>query len=221
MCMAGVSDDGRYYTDGYSRTNQAPSMSFARPAERVRENLRKDAALPIMASWSRSITEFEADDGTVPYGFLLLPPNPTGRVTFSRRHLWGPAGQDGDQGLGRFGRASFISCCSIRAMQFFSLSTTEAHPIADVSSGAAIRHQFGGARVERSAHRAGPATPQLPLLDPESHRHLGMVERRLDDALRSQSALGAVQGRNRGCPGGQLAGLRLDLHRAVSGTGEG
>ena len=73
-----ASDDGKHFTDTFSSTNTPPTMSLCSPGGTCQKfwQARSVDDYDLVAP---KFLEFKADDGTVLYGSLLLPPHPTGR----------------------------------------------------------------------------------------------------------------------------------------------
>jgi len=160
---AGVSDDGKYYTDSYSRTNQAPSMSFCASGGTC-QKIWEGRSVADYGLAEPKYLEFKADDGTVLYGFLLLPPNPTGRLPLIVDIYGGPAGQtvtkawEGSTGL-------FHQLLLNQGYAIFSVDN-RGTPNRGRKFSAAIRHQFGGVELKDQLTALDQLLPQFPLLDP-------------------------------------------------------
>ena len=160
---AGVSDDGKYYTDSFSRTNKPPSMSFCASGGTC-QKIWEGRSLADYDLVEPKYLEFKADDGTVLYGFLLLPPNPTGRVPLIVDIYGGPAGQtvtkawEGSTGL-------FHQLLLNQGYAIFSVDN-RGTPNRGRKFSAAIRHQFGGVELKDQLTALDQLLPQFPLLDP-------------------------------------------------------
>ncbi len=98
------------------------------------------------------------------YGFLLLPPNPTGRVPLIVDIYGGPAGQtvtkawEGSTGL-------FHQLLLNQGYAIFSVDN-RGTPNRGRKFSAAIRHQFGGVELKDQLTALDQLLPQFPLLDP-------------------------------------------------------
>ena len=158
-----VSDNGKHFTDTFSSTNTPPSMSLCSPDGACEKfwQARSVADYDLVAP---KLLEFKADDGTVLYGSLLLPPHPTGRVPLLIYVYGGPAGQtvtkawEGPTGL-------FHQLLVSKGYAIFSVDN-RGTPNRGRKFSAALRHQFGGVELKDQLAALDQVLPQFPLLDP-------------------------------------------------------
>ena len=84
----------------------------------------------------------------------------------------------------------------------------------------AIRHEFGAIELKDQLTAVDQLLAQYPQLDSDRIGNLGMVEWRIDDAVRDDAFGALPRGSGRGS-GDEPGELRLDLHRALHGAAEG
>jgi dipeptidyl-peptidase-4 len=160
---ATVSDDGKRYADTFSTTNTPPNMSLCAPGGTCQKfwEARSVADYDLGAP---KYLEFKADDGTVLYGYLLLPPNATGKVPLIVNIYGGPAGQTVSKAWG--GTTNLFHQLLVdQGYAVFSVDN-RGTPNRGRKFSAAIRRQFGGIELKDQLAALDQLLPQFPLLDP-------------------------------------------------------
>jgi dipeptidyl-peptidase-4 len=91
--QAAVAPNGRFFVDNYSATMTPPQMSFCHTSGTC-EVFWKAKAIDTYKLVPPQILELKADDGTVLYGELFLPPNSEGKkIPLLNNPYGGPHGQ--------------------------------------------------------------------------------------------------------------------------------
>ena len=159
---ATVSDDGKHYAVTFSSTNIPPRSSLCSigAACQVFWESRGVAEYNLV---DPKFLEFKADDGAKLYGYLLLPPNATGKVPLVIDVYGGPAGQTvtrvwgGPTGL-------FNQYLLAKGFAIFSVDN-RGTPNRGKKFSAAIRHQFGGVELRDQLGALDQLLPHFPQLD--------------------------------------------------------
>ncbi len=216
---ATFADDGKHFVETYSATLTPPRISVCAADGRC-QKIWESRSVAEYDPLKPEPLEFKADDGTVLYGYLILPrhADASQKVPLIVYIYGGPAGQTVQDAWGGT-NALFHQLLANEGFAVFSVDN-RGTPNRGKKFSAATRLQSGAGRTERPAGCARPAVGAISAARPHSYRDLGMVEWRLDDALRVD-AFRALQGGNLGGAGDQLARLRFDLHRALHGTAQG
>lgn len=161
---ATFAEDGKHYMETHSATLTPPRMSTC------------DVAGACQKIWAgRSIAEydpvapktleFKADDGTVLYGYLILPPNadPNGKVPLIVHIYGGPAGQTVQNSWGGT-NALFHQILVKQGFAIFSVDN-RGTPDRGRKFSAAIRGQFGAIELKDQITALDQLFAQYPQLD--------------------------------------------------------
>ena len=161
---ANFADDGKHYLETHSATLTSPRISMCAPGgtcQKVWEG-RSVADYGFVAP---KTLEFKADDGTVLYGYLILPPNvDTGVKIPVIVHIYGgPAGQTVANGWGG-SNALFHQMLVNDGFAIFSVDN-RGTPNRGRKFSAAIRGQFGGIELKDQLTALDQLFAQYPQLD--------------------------------------------------------
>jgi dipeptidyl-peptidase 4 len=163
MHFGQFADDGKHYVDTYSSSLTPPKLTMCAVGG------------PCYPAWeSRSVAdyglipekflEFKADDGTILYGRLLLPPNPpAGKIPLIVNVYGGPAAQLVLKGWGGAG-ALFDQILARKGFAIFAVDN-RGTPGRDRKFQAAIRHEFGVVELKDQLDGLDQLLGQYPQLD--------------------------------------------------------
>jgi dipeptidyl-peptidase-4 len=157
-----VSDDGKHYAATFSSSNTPPRSSLCTVGGtcQVFWESRNVADYSLI---DPKFLDFKADDGTILHGYVLLPPNATGKVPLIVDVYGGPAGQTvtrvwgGTTGL-------FHQYLLTQGFAIFSVDN-RGTPNRGKKFSAATRHQFGGVELKDQLTAIDQLLPQYPQID--------------------------------------------------------
>ena len=165
------SDDGKHYAHSFAGTATAPSISLCAvggPCQVIWQARNATAEYGLRAP---DYLEFKADDGTVLYGRLLLPPEPpaSGKVPVIVNIYGGPAGQIVTKGsMGAFvdggSRAGFDEILARKGFAIFAVDN-RGTPGRDRKFQTAIRHEFGAVELKDQLTALDQLLAEYPQLD--------------------------------------------------------
>jgi dipeptidyl-peptidase 4 len=170
--VAGFAENGKHYVETYSATLVPPRVSvcatggLAKACTKIWEGRSIAAYAPIMPK----ALEFKADDGTVLYGSLILPPKEdTGtKIPLIVYIYGGPAGQTVSNAWGTDSEADRALFHQILARQGFAIFSVDNRgtPNRGRKFSAAIRSQFGAVELKDQLIALEQLYAQYPYLDP-------------------------------------------------------
>ena len=206
--------DSKHYVDSYSATLSPTKISFCSTTGNCAVTWKARSIADYDLIEPKWLT-FKADDGTLLYGSLILPPNAANgeKIPLIDYVYGGPAGQTVTDAWGG-SRILFHQMLAKRNRDFFGGQSRDAESGKEIFGSHSVSVWRRG--VERPAGGAGAAVCAVSAARPGAHGDLGMVKWRVDDAV-GADALGPLQGGNRRGADFKPAGLRLDLHRTVYG----
>jgi len=161
-------DDGKYYVDDFSALMTPPRMSVCAAGGRCHE-FWKSRSVEEYGLIPPKFIEFKAEDGTVLYGELVMPPeSPTsGKIPLIVNVYGGPAGQlvantwiedwSGSDGL-------FHQLLAQKGFAIFTVDN-RGTPNRDRKFMTAVRHQFGGIELKDQLTALDQLFAQYPQLD--------------------------------------------------------
>ncbi len=161
---ANFADDGKHYVENYSATLQPPRISVCAqgpPCQKIWEG-RSVAEYGLEAPKE---LELKADDGTILYGSLLLPPNgdPSQKIPLITFIYGGPAGQTVTKGWAG-GTGLFHQLLVKDGFAIYSLDN-RGSPNRGKKFSAALRGQFGGVELKDQLTALDQLYAQFPQLD--------------------------------------------------------
>jgi dipeptidyl-peptidase 4 len=158
-------DDAKHYVEHHSDTLQPPRLSVCAVGGSCQKiwEARNVSEYSLVAPKD---LEFKADDGTVLYGSLLLPPNvdPSQRVPLIVYIYGGPAGQTVQKAWGG-STALFHQMLVKEGFALFTLDN-RGSPNRGKKFSAALRKQFGGIEMKDQLAALDQLEAQYPQLDP-------------------------------------------------------
>jgi len=161
-------DDGKHYVDDFSALMTPPRMSVC-AAEGGCHDIWKSQSVEEYGLIPPKFLEFKADDGTLLYGELLLPPENrgSGKIPLIVNVYGGPAGQlvantwledwAGSDGL-------FHQLLAQKGFAIFTVDN-RGTPNRDRKFMTAVRHQFGGIELKDQLTALDQLFVQYPQLD--------------------------------------------------------
>jgi dipeptidyl-peptidase-4 len=160
--FASFSEDGKHYTHTYLGPKTAPVITLCaiggacNPVWKARDSV---AEYGLRAP---KYLEFKADDGTLLYGRLLLPPEGTvsGKIPVIVNIYGGPAAQTVRKGL----PDAFDEILSRKGFAIFSVDN-RGTPGRDKKFQTAIRHEFGAIELKDQMTALDQLLAQYPQLD--------------------------------------------------------
>ena len=160
--FAHFSDDGKRYTHTYSGPNSASTMSVcavAGPCNTVWTAQNEIAEYGLRAP---KYLEFKADDGTVLFGRLLLPPDSvaSGKIPVIVNVYGGPAAQMVRKDL----PSAFDEILARKGFAIFAVDN-RGTPGRDLKFQTAIRHEFGAVELKDQLTALDQLLAQYPQLD--------------------------------------------------------
>src|SRR5713226_9330297 len=157
-------DDAKHYVEHRSDTLQPPRLSVCAVGGSCQKiwEARSVSEYDLIAP---KYLEFKADDGTVLYGSLLLPPNvdPSQKVPLIVYIYGGPAGQTVQKAWGG-GTALFHQMLVKEGFALFTLDN-RGSPNRGKKFSAALRKQFGGIELKDQLAALDQLEAQYPQLD--------------------------------------------------------
>ncbi len=162
--LASFADDGKHYVETYSATLTPPTISICSTAgacQKIWESRGIADYVPI----APKPLEFKADDGTLLYGFLILPANtdPSAKIPLIVYIYGGPAGQTVKDDWGGT-NALFHQMLAKEGFAVFSVDN-RGTPNRGRKFSAAIRGQFGGVELKDQLTALDQLYAQYPQLD--------------------------------------------------------
>ncbi len=162
--FASFSDDGKHYSHMYFGPQAAPQSSLCAvggacyPVWKARDEI---AEYGLRAP---KYLEFKADDGTVLYGRLLLPPDgaASGKIPLIINIYGGPAGQMVRKGV----PDAFDEILARKGFAIFAVDN-RGTPGRDRKFQTAIRHEFGAIELKDQLTALDQLLAQYPQLDPD------------------------------------------------------
>jgi dipeptidyl-peptidase-4 len=159
---ANFSDDGKHYSDSYSGPQASPTVTLCAvggscsPVWKARDEIA-DYGLRAPKQ-----LEFKADDGTVLYGRLLLPPDGTvsGKIPVIVNIYGGPAGQMVTKSV----PSAFDEILARKGFAIFAVDN-RGTPGRDRKFQTAIRHEFGAIELQDQLTALDQLLAQYPQLD--------------------------------------------------------
>jgi len=160
--FANFSDDGKHYTHTYLGPQTAPVITLCavggscNPVWKAHDEVAEYGLRP------PTYLQFKADDGTVLYGRLLLPPAGTtsGKVPVIVNIYGGPAGQTVRKSL----PDAFDEILSRKGFAIFSVDN-RGTPGRDKKFQTAIRHEFGAVELKDQLTALDQLLAEYPQLD--------------------------------------------------------
>ncbi len=161
---ADFADDGKHYVEHYSKPLQPPRDSVCTAGgscQKIWEG-RSVAEYDLIAP---KYLDFNADDGTPLYGYLMLPPNadPSQKIPLIVNIYGGPAGQTVQKAWGG-STALFHQMLAKEGFAIFSLDN-RGSPNRGRKFSAALRKQFGGVELKDQLAGLNQLYEQYPQLD--------------------------------------------------------
>lgn len=159
------SDDAKHYVEHRSDTLQPPSLSVCAPGSSCQKiwEARSVADYGLVAP---KYLEYKADDGTILYGSLLLPPNVDSnqKLPLIVYIYGGPAGQTVQKAWG--GTTDLFH--QLLVTEGFAIFTLDnrGSPNRGQKFSAALRRQFGGIELKDQLAALDQLEAQYPQLDP-------------------------------------------------------
>jgi dipeptidyl-peptidase 4 len=156
--------DGKHYVDRYSDLRMPPRMSVCDSNGQCKE-IWKSHNVDAFGLQAAKELEFKADDGTVLYGQLLLPPKPpaAGKIPLIVHIYGGPAAQIvRDEWIGATGL--FHQLLSDQGFAVFSVDN-RGTPNRDRKFQTAIRHEFGSIELKDQLAALDQLFAEYPQLD--------------------------------------------------------
>ena len=159
---AHFSDDGKHFTQMYSGPQASPSISLCavggscRPVWKARDEI-SDYGLRMP-----KFLEFKADDGTVLYGRLLIPPEgmTSGKIPLIINIYGGPAAQMVRKGV----PSAFDEILARKGFAIFAVDN-RGTPGRDRKFQTAIRHEFGAVELKDQLTALDQLLAEYPQLD--------------------------------------------------------
>jgi dipeptidyl-peptidase-4 len=161
-------DDGKHFVDEFSAL-MTPPRTLVCSTDNNCKNVWKSSSVDEYKLTAPEFLEFKADDGTILYGQLLLPPKstPAGKIPLIVNIYGGPAAQlvanswiedwAGSSGL-------FHQILAQRGFAIFTVDN-RGTPARDRKFMTAVRHQFGGIELKDQLTALDQLFAQYPQLD--------------------------------------------------------
>ncbi len=158
-------DDAKHYVEHHSATLQPPRLSVCASGGSC-QNIWEARSVIDYGLIAPKYMEFKADDGTVLYGSLLLPPNadPNQKLPLIIYVYGGPAGQTVQKSWGG-ATALFHHMLVKEGFAVFTLDN-RGSPNRGKKFSAALRRQFGGVELKDQLAALDQLEAQYPQLDP-------------------------------------------------------
>ena len=215
---ATFADDGKHFLEMHSATLTPPRISLCAPGGACQKiwEARSVADYDLVAPQP---LQLHADDGTLLYGYLILPPHadPSQKIPLIVYIYGGPAGQTVIDAWG----GSTTLFHQILAREGFAIFSVDNRgtPNRGKKFSAVIRLQFGGIELKDQLTALDQLYTQFPQLDHTRTAIWGwsnggsMTLYALTHSDRFKAGISVA-------PGDQLAQLRFDLHRALHESAE-
>ena len=162
--FASFSDDGKHYSHIYFGPQAAPQSSLCAVAGACYPVWKARDEIAEYGLRAPKYLEFKADDGTVLYGRLLLPPDgaASGKIPLIINIYGGPAGQMVRKGV----PDAFDEILARKGFAIFSVDN-RGTPGRDRKFQTAIRHEFGAIELKDQLTALDQLLAQYPQLDPD------------------------------------------------------
>ena len=161
-------DDGKHYVDGFSALMTPPRMSICN-ASGTCQKIWDSRGVDEYGLTAPKFLEFKADDGTVLYGELLLPPESAaaGKIPLIVNIYGGPAAQLVTNSWIEDWQGSSGLFHQVMARQGFAVFTVDNRgtPARDRKFMTAVRHQFGAIELKDQLTALDQLFTQYPQLD--------------------------------------------------------
>ncbi|HEY3975393.1 MAG TPA: DPP IV N-terminal domain-containing protein [Candidatus Sulfotelmatobacter sp.] len=161
MHSGNFSDDGKHYTHMHSGPQNSPSLSLCTVGAACSPVWQAHNAIAEYGLRAPKYLEFKADDGTVLYGRLLLPPDAaSGKIPVIVNIYGGPAAQTVRKGP----PDPFDEILARKGFAIFSVDN-RGTPGRDRKFQTAIRHEFGAIELKDQLTALDQLLAQYPQLD--------------------------------------------------------
>jgi len=161
MHTGNFSDDGKHYTHMYFGPQNSPSLSLCAVGGECHPVWAARNAVTEYGLRAPKYLEFKADDGTVLYGRLLLPPDASGSGIPLIIHIYGgPAGQM----VTKQTPDPFDEILARKGFAIFAVDN-RGTPGRDRKFQTAIRHEFGAIELKDQLNALDQLLAQYPQLD--------------------------------------------------------
>ena len=159
---ANFSDDGRHYTHMYYGPNASPSISLCEVGGACNPVWKAKDEIAEYGLRAPKYLEFKADDGTVLYGRLLLPPDAAagGKIPLIINIYGGPAAQMVRKDV----PSAFDEILARKGFAIFAVDN-RGTPGRDRKFQTAIRHEFGAVELKDQLSALDQLLEQYPQLD--------------------------------------------------------
>jgi dipeptidyl-peptidase-4 len=161
---ANFSDDGKHFVETHSATLSPPRISLCTPGA-VCQKIWEGRSIAAYDPLPEKLLQFKADDGTVLYGYLILPRNadPGRKIPLIVHVYGGPAGQTVQNAWGG-SNALFHQILANEGFAIFSVDN-RGTPNRGRSFSAAIRLQSGPVELKDQLTALDQLYAQFPQLD--------------------------------------------------------
>ncbi len=156
------SDDGKHYTHMYVGPEASPSLSLCAVGGACNPVWQAHNEIAEYGLRAPKYLEFKADDGTMLYGRLLLPPEGTvsGKIPLIVNIYGGPAAQMVTKGM----PSAFDEILARKGFAIFAVDN-RGTPGRDRKFQTAIRHEFGAIELKDQLTALDQLLAQYPQLD--------------------------------------------------------
>jgi dipeptidyl-peptidase 4 len=160
--FSNFSDDGKHYTQMYFGPQASPVLSLCSVGGTCNPVWKAHDEIAEYGLRAPKYLEFKADDGTILYGRLLLPPEGavSGKIPVIVNIYGGPAGQTVHKGV----PDPFDEILARRGFAIFSVDN-RGTPGRDRKFQTAIRHEFGAVELKDQLTALDQLLGQYPQLD--------------------------------------------------------
>ncbi len=160
--FAEFSDDGKHYSHMYFGPHAAPSISLCAVGGACDPVWKAHDEITEYGLREPKYLEFKADDGTVLYGRLLLPPEApaTGKIPLIINIYGGPAAQMVTKGM----PSAFDEILARKGFAIFAVDN-RGTPGRDRKFQTAIRHEFGAIELKDQLTALDQLLAEYPQLD--------------------------------------------------------
>jgi len=160
--FANFSDDGKHYTHMFFGPQATPSISLCAVGGTCHPIWQARNSIADYGLRAPKYLEFKADDGTVLYGRLLLPPDPpaSGKIPLIINIYGGPAAQE----VRKSTPDAFDEILARKGFAIFAVDN-RGTPGRDKKFQTAIRHEFGAIELKDQLTALDQLLAQYPQLD--------------------------------------------------------
>jgi dipeptidyl-peptidase-4 len=160
--MANFSDDGRHYTRMYFGPQASPSITLCEVGGACNPGWKANDEITEYGLRAPKYLEFKADDGTVLYGRLLLPPDAPagGKIPLIINIYGGPAAQMVRKDV----PSAFDEILARKGFAIFAVDN-RGTPGRDRKFQTAIRHEFGAIELKDQLTALDQLLEQYPQID--------------------------------------------------------